>query len=48
MTTTQPTLPFTSIDDMLGALDGIARIDAGEEQPRPASRSSMPPDSGTR
>ena len=29
MTTTHPTLPFTSIDDMLGALDGIARIDAG-------------------
>ena len=29
MTATQPTLPFTSIDDMLGALDGIARVDAG-------------------
>jgi tagatose 1,6-diphosphate aldolase GatY/KbaY len=29
MTTTHPTFPSTSIDDMLGALDGIARIDAG-------------------
>jgi hypothetical protein len=29
MTTTHPTLPFASLDDMLGALDGIARIDAG-------------------
>ena len=29
MTTTYPMLPFTSIDDMLEALDGIARIDAG-------------------
>ena len=29
MTTTHPTLPLSSIDDLLGALDGIARIDAG-------------------
>ena len=29
MTTTQPMLPFTSLDDLLGALDGIVRIDAG-------------------
>src|SRR5829696_6001076 len=28
MTTTYPMLPFTSLDDMLGALDGIVRIDA--------------------
>src|SRR4029079_8617097 len=29
MTTTYPMLPFTSLDDLLGALDGIVRIDAG-------------------
>src|ERR687897_500497 len=29
MTTTHPTLPFTSLDDMLSALDGIVRIDPG-------------------
>src|SRR5215210_8203565 len=29
MTATQPTLPFTSIGDMLGALEGIARVNAG-------------------
>ena len=29
MTTTYPMLPFTSLDDMLGELDGIVRIDTG-------------------
>ncbi len=29
MTTTHPMLPFTSLDDLLGALDDIVRIEAG-------------------
>jgi hypothetical protein len=48
MTTTYPTLPFTSIDDMLGASTASPASMRAEVRPRPESRSSMPPDSGTR
>ena len=47
MSTTHPVRPFTSLDDLLGALDGIVRIDAGGGRLEQESRSSMPPDFAT-